>query len=380
MKKITLLFTMLISSTLIFSQVVLSEDFEAGLSVPTGWTVEDLSAPANGEIWTFETGGEAGGFTAGNTLVYDNGGDGNYATFDSDGYGNTGTAEESTLTSPVFDCSSLTSVTLSFATVYNGNFGGLGEIEVFNGTTWVNVQTYETQAGGTPNTTLTGIQIFDVPELVGVSNAQIRFRWTGNWSVSWTIDNISVFECTETATPVTATTPVPADAATNVTINADMDALDFSWTEGGPTTSFTLNLDTANPPVANSFANFESGGTITGLAENTEYFWSVDAVNCFGTTIGTVWSFTTGVALSVEENQLVSFSVYPNPTSNVLNIKTTKEIDNITVFNLLGQSVATFSKNDISNDSIDLSDLSQGLYLVKISAEGTTQTIRVTKE
>jgi hypothetical protein len=380
MKKITLLFTLLLSSSLMFGQVVLTEDFESGLSVPAGWTVEDVAGNVPPEVWTIETGGEAGGFTAGNTLIYNNGGDGNYATFDSDGFGNNATAEESTLTSPAFDCTDLTSVTLSFATIYNGNFGGQGEIEVFNGTAWVNVQTYETQPGSTPSTSLFGIQELDISELAGVSNAQIRFIWTGNWSISWTVDNISIFECTESSTPIAATTPIPVDTATDITINSDGNELAFNWTEEGSATSYTLNLDTANPPITNSFANFENGGTITGLAEDTEYFWSVDGVNCFGVTTGTVWSFTTGAALSVGENEIGSFRAFPNPTSGVLNITTTKEINNVTVFNLLGQNVAKFSKNDISNNSIDLSELSQGLYLVKIHAQGTTQTIRVTKK
>jgi len=472
-----------------FSQVVLTEDFEGGTTLPSasGWTVEDLATPANGEVWAIEAGGEAGGFAAGNSFIYDNGADGNYATLDSDGFGNNGTAELSTLTSPVFDCSSLTSVTLSFATVYNGNFGGLGEIEVFNGTSWINIQTYATEAGGTPSTTVAGIQTFDVPELIGVSNAQIRFIWSGNWSISWTVDNISVFQCTvsvpdavtaispadgatdvdinfgttnnlgpiewaaaatggapdsfnislgatptgddigsiggfgsggsinfgwlpnttyywfieavncagttnspvfsfttsactETTPPGVVNTPVPTDGDTDVSVNVVGNAVTFNWTPTDANANFTLNLDTVNPPVANAFDDFESGDPITGLAVNTTYFWSIDAVNCNGTTPGTVWSFTTAAALSVEENELETFSVYPNPTSDVLNIKTTKAIDNVTVFNLLGQSVATFKGTEIYDNSINLSELSKGLYLVKITAEGTTQTIRVTKE
>jgi hypothetical protein len=375
MKKITLLFTLMFTTCLMFGQVVLTEDFEAGLSLPAGWTNNDIAA--NAEIWEFQTGGEAGGFTPPNTFIYDPAGCvGNYATFDSDGYGDLGTAEEAALESPVFDCSALTQVALDFNMLFAGNFGGSGFIETStDGSTWTTVVTY------TGDGNVFAPQTVDLStELAGQATSQIRFRWTGNWSLSWTIDNIVVSQCTDTASPAVVSAPVPSDTATNVTINADGNGLDFSWTEGGPTTSFTLNFDIVSPPVANSFENFGNGNTITGLAENTEYFWSIDAVNCFGTTAGPVWSFTTGLALSVEENQLEIFSAYPNPTSNVLNIKTTKEIDNFTVFNLLGQNVATYSKNDISNDSIDLSELSKGLYLVKISAEGTTQTIRVAKE
>lgn len=379
MKKITLLFTLMLTSSLMFGQVVLSEDFEASMDVPTGWTVEDLATPPNAEVWTIETGGEAGGFTSPNTLVYDNGGAGNYATMDSDGYGNNSTAESTTLTSPVFDASGLTSASLTFDTVYNGNFGGLGEIEVYNGTAWVNVQTYATAAGDTPNTTVTGGQLFDVSQLAGVSNAQIRFKWTGNWSISWTVDNISVFECTETANPAAASAPSPADAATAVAIQGPDGGLAFSWTDSGnPDDTVILNIGAANPPTQQ--IGLDNGGTITGLAVSTTYFWSIDITNCLGTTTGPVWSFTTDAVLGIEDNALEAFSVYPNPTSNVLNIKASQDIDNVTVFNLLGQNVASFTKNEITNSSIDMSELSKGLYLVKISSGDKTQMLRVTKE
>lgn len=188
--------------------------------------------------------------------------------------------------------------------------------------------------------------------------------------------------CLETAAPsVQATSPFPADAATAVSIQTPAGGLDFDWTgSANPDDSYTLNIGTANPP-AQALTGVEPGETITGLAVSTTYFWSIDVVNCFGSTAGTtVWSFTTDAQLSIEDNVLETFKVYPNPTSNVLNIKATQDIDNVTVFNLLGQNVASFTKNEIINSSIDLSELSKGLYLVKISSGDKTQTLRVTKD
>lgn len=187
--------------------------------------------------------------------------------------------------------------------------------------------------------------------------------------------------CTETSAPaVSASSPVPADAATGVAIQGPDGAYDFNWTgTGNPEDSYTLNIGTTNPP-AQPIPGVEPGETITGLAVSTQYFWSIDAVNCFGSTPGPVWSFTTAASLSVDENELAAFSVYPNPTSGLLTIKSPKEIDNVEVFNLLGQNVSSFKGDSISNNSIDLSDLSKGLYLVKISSGDKTQTIRVNKE
>ena len=141
MRKITLLMALVFSSGLMFGQVVLTEDFESGLTIPVGWTNNDIAG--NGEVWTVETGGEAALLTAGNMNVYSAGGaDGNYAAFDSDAYGDNMTAEEAALESPVFDCSALTSVTLSYNHYFAGNFGGSGFVEVNDGSGWTQVAMY----------------------------------------------------------------------------------------------------------------------------------------------------------------------------------------------------------------------------------------------
>ncbi|WP_296382826.1 T9SS type A sorting domain-containing protein [Winogradskyella sp.] len=480
MKKITLLIALVFTSSLMFAQVVLTEDFEAGLTVPAGWTNNDIAG--GGEIWTFETGGEAVGFNDPNTIYYANSEmEGNYAIFDSDGYGGA-IAEDSALESPVFSCVGLTAITLSFNNGFTTGYGGQGFVEVSSdGAAWTQVASY-----GAANAF--GFESIDVSaQLANIATAQVRFRWVGDFAWGWAFDNVSVFQCTvnvpdpvpsaitplngatdveinygttnninpfewneaefggaadtynislgetmtgddigtisgfdsggginfgwlpnttyywfieavncagvtagpiwsfttsactDVAAPGATNTPLPADSAIDVSLSSPDSSTIFSWTGPDPNADYTLNLGTTNPPTQ-PFNNFVSGDPITGLAVNTTYFWSVDAVNCFGTTPGPVWSFTTAAELSIEDNELNTFSVYPNPTSDVLNIKSSKEIDNITVFNLLGQNVASFKKNDITNSSIDLAELSNGLYLVKISAGDTTQTIRVTKD
>jgi len=60
------------------------------------------------------------------------------------------------------------------------------------------------------------------------------------------------------------------------------------------------------------------------------------------------------------------FSISPNPTKGILKIKAPENF-NITVFNL--QGIKVFSKCNVSPDNdINLSNLSQGLYLVKLEA------------
>ncbi len=64
--------------------------------------------------------------------------------------------------------------------------------------------------------------------------------------------------------------------------------------------------------------------------------------------------------MSVNENRLLDFSVYPTPTENILNIKSKTEITKIEIYSKLGQLI----KETIEN-KIDISNLTQGLYFVK---------------
>ena len=223
------------------------------------------------------------------------------------------------------------------------------------------------------------------------SGNTITFGGADNNTYFWKIDAINCFgtttspvwsfstiACPETAAPTCPTVIAPVDGEMSATTTDDgtgTGSVNISWNPIAGVSSYQITFD------GNVLGN--TGLTsinITGLALSTAYTWSIEPINCFGTATGcTTWSFTTGAALSVEENTLETFSVYPNPTSDILNIKTIKDIDNVTVFNLLGQSVASFKKNDIIDSSINLSELSKGLYLVKISSGDTTQTIRVTK-
>jgi hypothetical protein len=74
-----------------------------------------------------------------------------------------------------------------------------------------------------------------------------------------------------------------------------------------------------------------------------------------------------------------SFSFYPNPVKDVLNISFDKTITKVNIYNIVGQEVAVKSIND-SQSQIDMSNLSRGTYVVKISSEGLTQTIKVLKD
>ncbi|MDC1261351.1 endonuclease [Polaribacter sp.] len=106
------------------------------------------------------------------------------------------------------------------------------------------------------------------------------------------------------------------------------------------------------------------------LSPNTTYDineWDSFAANTFDG-IG-----SHSATLSVPENNLENFQVYPNPNNgNTLYFNTTKEIQ-VNVYSILGKLI----KNEtvtIEKKNIDISTLSNGIYLLKITSENKSIT------
>ncbi|MFI1770412.1 FG-GAP-like repeat-containing protein [Thalassobellus citreus] len=66
--------------------------------------------------------------------------------------------------------------------------------------------------------------------------------------------------------------------------------------------------------------------------------------------------------LSTNENILLNFYVFPNPTKGIFNIKSRSTVFKLDIYNMFGQFISTsYNKN-----TIDIRHLNSGLYLVKI--------------
>ncbi len=74
-----------------------------------------------------------------------------------------------------------------------------------------------------------------------------------------------------------------------------------------------------------------------------------------------------------------NFAYYPNPVKNILNLSYNKEISNVEVFNLLGQKVLSAKLNS-TDAQIDMSGVSNGAYMVKVTSDNQTKTIKVIKQ
>lgn len=79
--------------------------------------------------------------------------------------------------------------------------------------------------------------------------------------------------------------------------------------------------------------------------------------------------------LSVAESSSSAFSVniFPNPSEGFIRIKSDAEIDNIVIFNSLGEQVL----NTAFNPYIDLSDFVGGIYIIKLIGESFVETRKI---
>ncbi|MEN8928284.1 MAG: endonuclease [Flavobacteriales bacterium] len=83
----------------------------------------------------------------------------------------------------------------------------------------------------------------------------------------------------------------------------------------------------------------------------------------------------------VAENQVIDASVFPNPTNNhSVTITNSQRIENIEVYNALGQSIDQFSQNISSGKRIELTNLPQGVLLIRISSGNSSVVKRMIVE
>jgi large repetitive protein len=73
------------------------------------------------------------------------------------------------------------------------------------------------------------------------------------------------------------------------------------------------------------------------------------------------------------------FRFFPNPVKNTLTISNATTINEVEITSVLGQNMLTKKVNDLQIE-INLSELSNGIYFVKVKSEGEEKTFKIVKE
>jgi len=93
-------------------------------------------------------------------------------------------------------------------------------------------------------------------------------------------------------------------------------------------------------------------------------------------------TFSIDTSLSnTDFNLLSGIKLYPNPAKEILNIEMDKNTlpENYTIYNNLGQVLANKKVNSISDLKINTSNLSAGVYIIKINKDGQDVSLRFIK-
>ncbi|MEM1002170.1 MAG: T9SS type A sorting domain-containing protein, partial [Bacteroidota bacterium] len=72
----------------------------------------------------------------------------------------------------------------------------------------------------------------------------------------------------------------------------------------------------------------------------------------------------------------LGISVYPNPTSSIINIDSKAKIEDVYLFSLNGKHLSTFK----NLDRIDLSDYNKGIYILRLKSKNGIEHFRIIKE
>ena len=140
--------------------------------------------------------------------------------------------------------------------------------------------------------------------------------------------------------------------------------------------------------IACSNGNGGEAIDVTGLTATNTYYvrvWS-DGVALAPEqdgqtrTEGTFSIVVNNALLSVDSVEATNgFEYFPNPVNDNLSVRAQNNIQNIAVYNMLGQQVSKMTPNALTSE-VNMSNLSQGAYFVKVTINDTTQTIRVLKK
>jgi len=83
-------------------------------------------------------------------------------------------------------------------------------------------------------------------------------------------------------------------------------------------------------------------------------------------------------ALDVADNTIVGLAIYPNPVQNTLHINALENVENISLYNMLGQEVLS-QKPMTTSFQLDFSSLTNGTYIIKITSNKQTGIYQIIK-
>lgn len=140
----------------------------------------------------------------------------------------------------------------------------------------------------------------------------------------------------------------------------------FSFWENDGNQSFTeTSINTNQGNIANHIlsADFNNNGKIDILTSFNKYPF-------------TIWENTTALSVNDFETDKSLVKIYPNPTTNYINIQSNFDINSVEVYSLQGQKVLLVE----NQKTINISSLSKGIYFLKVKTVNGEITKKIIKQ
>lgn len=149
----------------------------------------------------------------------------------------------------------------------------------------------------------------------------------------------------------------PEDAWFHVQIYFDVDNLEYTITVDGTLVNIV--------PVP-----FQADATLGALD-----LFSIDANN--NMFVDNVL-FVEGIIDDIDDYAVNNVKVFPNPVEDILQIRSVESVEEVSVYDVLGNLVFTDTLSGISQE-IDMSNLPSGIYLVEITIGVSSRTLKIVK-
>jgi len=412
------------------SYTLFSEDFENDLSA---FTV------IGGAGSNFAIGNAA----AASSTYFDASGNDTNFIFVNDDDCNCDMSDERIMINMAFDFTDYVGASINFDYAYeddNGTYNNdlFVQASTDNGTTWTTVGTELAVTSWDANSV-------DLSAYAGQSNVLLSFFYTDttNWAYGAAIDNLTVKAignaevqvATNNATaanlPLFSAGTIDAFDATNgnimasITGTSDFDygctSVEVSRNGSGAQPyngsvapalvadkTFTITPTNTNPSGESTISFFLTEAELDGWETATGDMRAnlralknngstpeevATTITAFGDNSKVTATFTTGIdgtyyfgniafLSTISFNANNGLSIYPNPVTNELNIKTTKvnDVKNVSVHNMLGQVILRKTVNSVNDLKINTSNLSNGMYFLNIQTDNANQTIKFLKK
>jgi hypothetical protein len=155
-------------------------------------------------------------------------------------------------------------------------------------------------------------------------------------------------------------TPNNTISVSGSTLTANQTGATYQW----------LDCNNANAPI--------SGATNQSFTPTAIGNYAVN-VNFGGCTVTSGCQAVTTLAVEDHNKEAAGLTLSPNPAEDFIKIDTKNNVDKVEILNALGQRVMVFRPGSIS-PILNVSPLNSGVYMVKVSSNQQTKTIKLIKK